>query len=47
VLQPLDDVGADGLAALEREAARLTEWVGGVRVMARFPSPLSKLGDGR
>ena len=28
--------------ALEAEAARLTEWLGGGRVVPRFPSPLSK-----
>jgi DNA glycosylase AlkZ-like len=42
VLQMLEDVGAEGLGALEREAARLTEWLGGTRVLPRFPSPLSK-----
>ena len=42
VLQMLEDVGVDGLRALEREAARLTEWLGGIRVLPRFPSPLSK-----
>jgi hypothetical protein len=41
-LQLLDDPGADGRAALEAEAARLTEWFGGQRVLMRFPSPLSK-----
>ncbi|MFC5993014.1 winged helix DNA-binding domain-containing protein [Pseudonocardia hispaniensis] len=39
-LQLLEDVGSEGLAALEAEAARLTEWLGGLRVAARFPSPL-------
>jgi hypothetical protein len=42
VLQMLEDVGAEGLGALEGEAARLTEWLGGTRVLPRFPSPLSK-----
>ena len=42
VLQLLEDVGAEGLGALEGEAARLTEWLGGTRVLPRFPSPLSK-----
>jgi hypothetical protein len=42
VLLPLDDVGSDGTAALEREAARLTDWFAGVRVLPRFPSPLAK-----
>ncbi len=43
VLQMLEDVGAEGLRALEGEAARLTEWLSGKRVLPRFPSPLSKL----
>jgi hypothetical protein len=41
-LQLLEDVGAEALAAIEREAERLTEWLGGNRVLPRFPSPLSK-----
>lgn len=46
VLQPLEDVGAQARDAFEREAARLTDWFGGVRALPRFPSPLSKaLGD--
>jgi hypothetical protein len=43
VLQMLEDVGADGLRAIEHEAERLTEWLGGVRALPRFPSPLSKV----
>jgi Winged helix DNA-binding domain len=42
VLQLLEDVGSDGLRALEHEAERLTGWLGGTRVLARFPSPLSR-----
>jgi len=42
VLQLLEDVGADALAALEVEAERLTAWLSGTRIQARFPSPLSK-----
>jgi hypothetical protein len=42
-LQLLEDVGAAGLAAIEHEAERLEAWLGGVRVLPRFPSPLSKL----
>jgi Winged helix DNA-binding domain len=42
VLQLLEDVGADGDAAIEREAARLNAWLGGTKVLPRFPSPLSK-----
>jgi hypothetical protein len=41
-LQLLEDVGADGRRAFEAEAARLSEWFGGTRVLPRFPSPLSK-----
>jgi Winged helix DNA-binding domain len=40
VLQMLEDVGADGLQAIEHEAARLTAWLAGTRVLPRFPSPL-------
>ena len=43
VLQLLEDVGGEAAGALEREAARLTEWLGGVRVLPRFPSPLFKV----
>jgi Winged helix DNA-binding domain len=39
-LRTLEDVGADGRRALEHEAARLTEWLGGRRVLLRVPSPL-------
>jgi len=42
VLHMLEDVGEEGVRALEHEAARLTEWFGGVRVLPRFPSPLAK-----
>lgn len=42
VLQMLEDVGADGLRALEYEATRLTDWLDGTRLLPRFPSPLSK-----
>jgi Winged helix DNA-binding domain len=40
VLQMLEDVGADALRAIENEAARLTDWLAGTRVLPRFPSPL-------
>jgi hypothetical protein len=45
-LQMLEDVGTGGLRAVEREAAELTEWFNGTRVLPRFPSPLSKLAAG-
>ena len=41
-IQMLEDVGADGSEAIEREAIRLSEWLDGTRVLPRFPSPLSK-----
>jgi hypothetical protein len=41
-LQLLEDVGRDARRALESEAARLSEWFGGVRALPRFPSPLSR-----
>jgi hypothetical protein len=41
-LQLLEDLGPDARRALEREADRLTDWLGGLRVTARFPSPISK-----
>ena len=37
VLQVLDDIGADGVQALEREAARLTDWLEGAHVPAPLP----------
>ena len=43
LLQMLEDIAAEALRALEQEAARLTEWFGGTRVLSRFPSPLSKI----
>lgn len=42
VLQALEDIGSEGLRALEHEAARVTDWLGGTRVLPRFPSPLWK-----
>jgi hypothetical protein len=44
VLQLLEDVGAQGTSSLEQEAARLSKWLDGTRVLARFPSPLSRIG---
>jgi hypothetical protein len=46
VLQLLDDVGAEGTRALEQESRRLTEWLGGTRVLPRFPSPLARTVKG-
>lgn len=41
VVHLLEDVGVDARHLLDREAARLTDWLDGVRVTPRFPSPLS------
>ena len=41
-LQALEDIGSEAMLAFEQEAARLTEWLGGTRVLLRFPSPLWK-----
>jgi hypothetical protein len=40
--QLLEDVGADAVTELESEAERLSAWLDGTRIQARFPSPLSK-----
>ena len=45
VLQLLEDVDGDGVRAIEQEAGRLTDWFGGVRVLPRFPSPLSRTAN--
>jgi Winged helix DNA-binding domain len=41
-LRLLEDIGKDGKRALSQQADALTEWLDGVRVSPRFPSPLSK-----
>jgi hypothetical protein len=41
-IQLLEDVGREALESLDAEAARLTDWFGGVRALPRFPSPLAK-----
>src|SRR2546428_286951 len=38
----LEDVGAEATGGLDAGAARLTAWLDGARVAARFPSPLAK-----
>jgi Winged helix DNA-binding domain len=47
VLQLLEDTGVEGRRAIEDVAARLSEWLGGTRVLPRFPSPLSRAEAGR
>jgi len=42
VIRLLEDVGAEAEAAIEAEAARLTGWLGDVRVTPRFPTPLQR-----
>ena len=42
VFRLLEDVGTTATAAVEAEAARLTEWLGPVRVMPRFATPLQR-----
>ena len=41
-LRLLEDVGRDAKRALTRRADELTEWLDGVRINPRFPSPVSK-----
>ncbi len=43
----LDDIGADGIAVLEDHAGQLEEFLGGRRVLMRFPSPLFQRSTGR
>jgi hypothetical protein len=42
VVQPLEKLDAKSSKALSRKAKDLTDWLDGVRVNARFPSPMSK-----
>jgi len=42
VFDLLEDVGAETSAAVEAEAGRLTRWLGPVRVLPRFPTPLQR-----
>ncbi|HEX6075910.1 MAG TPA: winged helix DNA-binding domain-containing protein [Micromonosporaceae bacterium] len=38
----LEDIGSDGVTAVEKAAARLAEWVGPVRFAPRFRTPLER-----
>ncbi|MGV0719004.1 winged helix DNA-binding domain-containing protein [Mycolicibacterium sp. XJ662] len=40
----VEDVGRDAHKALQQRADELTDWLDGVRISPRFPSPLSKPG---
>jgi hypothetical protein len=42
VYRLLEDVGADAVAAVEAEAARLSTWLGEMRVIPRFATPLAR-----
>ncbi|MGH2686649.1 MAG: winged helix DNA-binding domain-containing protein [Actinomycetota bacterium] len=42
VVRLLEDIGVDAAAAVEREAARLQDWLGAVRFTPRFPVPLQR-----
>jgi hypothetical protein len=42
----LEDVGRKARQALQRRADELTDWLAGVRINPRFPSPLSKARQG-
>ncbi|HEY9293940.1 MAG TPA: winged helix DNA-binding domain-containing protein [Microlunatus sp.] len=37
----LEDLGREATAAVDEEVARLNDWLGGRRIMPRFPSPLA------
>ena len=43
-LRLLDDVGRAAHKTLIRQAEELTDWLDGVRISPRFPSPLSRAG---
>ncbi|PTR38241.1 winged helix DNA-binding protein [Rhodococcus sp. OK611] len=43
VVHLLEDVGAEARCAFDDEAAKLTAWLEGEKVLPRFPSPLAKL----
>lgn len=42
VVQLLEDIGAEAAAAIEREVEALMEWLGEVRVVPRFRTPLER-----
>jgi hypothetical protein len=42
VVRLLEDVGAEGAAAVEAAAGTLADWLGGVRVTPRFRTPLER-----
>jgi hypothetical protein len=42
VFRLLEDIGQEAISAVEAEAARLTAWLDGVRVVPRFSTPLQR-----
>ena len=42
VWQALDEIGAEGQRAVEREIERLQAWLGGAVVLPRFPTPVHR-----
>jgi hypothetical protein len=42
VWELLTDVGAEAVAAIEMEAARLVAWTKGVRITPRFRTPMER-----
>jgi len=42
ILQPLERISPEGVDELERQAAELTTWLAGRRVLPMFPTPLAK-----
>jgi hypothetical protein len=42
VYRLLEDVGSDTVAAVEADAARLAKWIGAVRFIPRFRTPLER-----
>jgi hypothetical protein len=42
VVRLLEDIGTEAAAAVEAEAADLTAWIGPVRAMPRFRTPLER-----
>jgi Winged helix DNA-binding domain len=46
ILQLVESLDATSTKRLAGEAERLTEWLDGVRISPRFPSPLAKTGVG-
>lgn len=46
-LEYVEDVGASARKVLQRKASELTDWLDGVRIKPRFPSPLAQFLSGK